>query len=131
MATQNVIDYSRFSKATTITHHHYTNLREPTADYGDDLSTKIAALLKKPLWPQFRDGSYLNSAQATQFYRATQGISGLIHILNPTSHAEGAHGGLLNEPQQGKLWEALIALSGEMMRLADDLLMTAMDEAHR
>lgn len=123
MANQNVIDYPAFGKETGITQLYEKNLREPEVEYGrDDLTAQIATLLNRPLWPLFPDGAYLNTKQARKLYRAAQGISGLIHVLNRSTYAGDMAMESLREPQQSKLWCALIELSEDVMRLADDML---------
>lgn len=128
MAYQNVIDYPMFGKETGITQLHEKTLREPEAKYSnDDLYEKIAALLHRPLWPLFPEGAYLNTKQARKLYRTAQGIAGLVHILNRATYCTAAEP--LHEPQQSRLWNALIELSDDALRLTDEMLHRASDDA--
>jgi hypothetical protein len=140
MANSNVIEslyfskpYDHFSKSHTYTANrsaiHRHNVREPKPEYNDDLTAKLAALLKMPAWPQFPDGAYLNSQQATRLYQIAHGIQGLIHILNRSTYLQGLARDYnepnqqLNEYQQSQLWAGLIELGTELVE--------AVDEAHQ
>src|SRR4051812_2609688 len=89
MATANVIDYPTFSKSHLGSNsypipqlnQHRWFVREDEGEYGK--------LLNRPLWPQFPDGAYLKPAEASRFYRATQSVQGLVHILNRSNHLRG------------------------------------------
>jgi hypothetical protein len=128
MATPNVIDCPAFSKPhlgsnsylVPKPNQHRWFVREDEADYGK--------ILNIPLWPQFPDGAYLKPLEASRFYRATQGIQGLVHLLNRSNHLRGLNKDYdgeidrpLSEAQESKLWAALIEIGVELGRLADDL----------
>jgi hypothetical protein len=131
MANPNVIDYSYFSKSPSTYNIRSTNnhffVREPDPEYGDDLTTKLAALLNMPTWPQFPDGAYLNSQQATRLYQTAHGTQGLIHILNRSAYLQGLAQDYnepnqqLNEYQQSQLWAALSELGRELVRVVDEV----------
>ena len=99
-----------------------TNNPEPTTNNCFGIPTD------QSLWPQFPDGAYLNTKQATGLYRAAQGISGLVFVLNRSAHLRGLARDYQNEPdhslsevQESKVWNALIKLSADLNNLADDL----------
>jgi hypothetical protein len=129
MANPNVIDYATFSKSRALT-RSFSEVREPDTEYGDnDLAAQITALLNQPLWPQFPDGAYLKADQATRFYRLAHAVNGLTHCLNRSanSHTSQDYDDLSNAAaplttyRQSQLWNALIELSGDLLKLADEL----------
>ena len=88
--------------------------------------------LSAPLWPPFDDGAFLNSTQATRFYRAALGITGLIQVLDRSNnlredreHFEDAADLPLSPNHEHNLWCALSVLSTDLVYLADDLLQRA------
>ncbi len=93
-------------------------VREDEGSYNgstDELLEKIKFLLGKPLWPEFPDGVYLNSAEAERLYRLTHGAQGLIHILNQSTNLrrvaadyEGEPNPGLNEFLESQVWAALV-----------------------
>jgi hypothetical protein len=126
MATPNVIDYPTFSKypAPTYSSAHCYFVREEEPESYSALSG--------PLWPRFPDGAYLKSAEASRFYRTTQGLQGLVHVLNRSIYLRSLTSDYENEPdrslgevQESKLWAALIEIGADLGRLADDLYLNS------
>jgi hypothetical protein len=95
-------------------------VREDEGSYAtstDELLEKMKVLLSKPLWPEFPDGLYLNSNEASRLYRLTHGAQGLIHILNQSTNLrkvaadyEGEPNLGLNEFLESQVWAALVEI---------------------
>jgi hypothetical protein len=137
-------------------HHHLHLVRESEPDYSNDYGSNIdnsfidtntsssnsepsinAAKLQS-LWPQFPDGAYLSATEAAHLYRTTQAISGLVFALNRSTYQRSliddyidALKPSLSEAQESKLWNALITLSTDLIKLTDDLQNRSEQHTHQ